>query len=93
MYKAQSIVNLLLGGLTSVKHDKNSFKLQTQGNISQRQWSDSPLNNHKLLKTEWTKWPLGYDLGKFRRRKAEIRQTSPLAKVVSEEQQTDCGSS
>lgn len=70
MYKAQGILNLLLGGLTSEKYDRNSFKLQIEGNISQGQWSDSPLNNHKLLETERTKWPLGYVLRKFRGRKA-----------------------
>lgn len=84
MCKALSILNLLLGGLTSEKYYRNSFKLQIQGNISQGQWSVSPLNNHKLLKTEWTKRPLSYVLGN-RGRKTEIRQTSPLAKVVSEE--------
>lgn len=68
MCKAQSILNLLLGGLTSEKHYKNSFKLQIQGNISQGQWSASPLNNHKLLKTEQAKRPLRYVLGKLRGR-------------------------
>lgn len=83
MCKAQSILYLLLGGLTSEKSYMKSLKLQTQGSISQGQGPASPLNSHKVLQTEWAKRPFGYVLEEFRGRKTEIRQISSLAEAVS----------
>lgn len=83
MCKAQSILYLLLGGLTFVKRFMKSFKLQTQGNISQGQQPASPLKSCKLLQKEWAKQPLSYVLGKIRGRQIERRQISSLAKAES----------
>lgn len=67
MCKAQSILNLLLGGLTTEKTLQEFFQVTNTGKYFPRTMA-SPLNNHKLLKTEQAKRLLSYVPGKLRGR-------------------------